>query len=387
MTAYYNEIESFPCQVIRANMERGRLAEGKIDQRDIRNVTPDDLVGYKQIHLFAGIGVAAYACHLAGITADSEFSLLTAGFPCKNLAAPGDGTGIGTRDTPTRHSGLFWPMLDIIAYVRPDWLLIENSPALRTRGIDTVLYELEMLDYTCWPTVVGAWATGAPHERNRVWIVAHSERIRRKARRGITGNQSGAKCGRIESNQHGSFVANTNGQRHSRDASNEIQSGRNASFTGSASSVGVGQADADATGRRERRGAIAVEAEQPAIECGSHSERQWPVRPGEVQHAGEAQRLVLGQRLWNHGQKLWPHFATQLGECAPASKEPSHARIERKMGGAAHGPAERLAGNPSPARRDSLKALGNAWVVQCAVPILKWIAEFDRAYSTTGETQ
>src|SRR5271155_4163652 len=69
-------------------------------------------------------------------------------------------------------------MLRIISELRPAWCVIENVPALRLRGADTVLLGLEELGYVCWPIVVGAWAVGAPHKRDRVWIVAHPHRER-----------------------------------------------------------------------------------------------------------------------------------------------------------------------------------------------------------------
>src|SRR5262249_35665923 len=96
--------------------------------------------------------------------------LIAGGFPCQDISAAGKGAGIGG----TR-SGLWFEMARIIAGVRPAWVLVENVPALRARGADRVLADLEEIGYTCWPFVVGAWAVGAPHRRDRVWIVAHRD--------------------------------------------------------------------------------------------------------------------------------------------------------------------------------------------------------------------
>lgn len=41
------------------------------------------------------------------------------------------------------------------------------------KGADDVLAGLEAEGYTCWACVVGAWAVGASHNRNRLWILAH----------------------------------------------------------------------------------------------------------------------------------------------------------------------------------------------------------------------
>lgn len=102
--------------------------------------------------------------------------VVVGGFPCQDISSAGKGAGLsGDR------SGLWWEMHRLVRKVRPRWLCIENVPALRTRGADDVLGALESAGYACWPTVVGAWAVGAPHKRDRVWIVgklahAHDER-------------------------------------------------------------------------------------------------------------------------------------------------------------------------------------------------------------------
>jgi site-specific DNA-cytosine methylase len=92
--------------------------------------------------------------------------LVAGGFPCQDISAAGNGAGLdGDR------SGLWFEMLRIVREVRSRWVLVENVPALRTRGIDVVLQGLEESGYTCWPFVVGADDAGAPHRRKRVWII------------------------------------------------------------------------------------------------------------------------------------------------------------------------------------------------------------------------
>lgn len=92
--------------------------------------------------------------------------IISGGFPCQDLSTAGRGKGIeGSR------SGLWREMFRVIRQVRPVWLCLENVPVLRVRGADRVLAPLEKIGYTCWPLVVGAWAVGAPHKRDRVWIV------------------------------------------------------------------------------------------------------------------------------------------------------------------------------------------------------------------------
>jgi DNA (cytosine-5)-methyltransferase 1 len=92
--------------------------------------------------------------------------LIAGGFPCQDISAAGKGVGItGWR------SGLWREFARIVRELRPRWVLVENVPALRRRGADTVLGDLEAAGYACWPLVVGARHVGAPHRRDRVWIV------------------------------------------------------------------------------------------------------------------------------------------------------------------------------------------------------------------------
>jgi DNA (cytosine-5)-methyltransferase 1 len=99
-----------------------------------------------------------------------QIDLVCGGFPCQDISVAGRRAGLAGK-----RSGLWWQMFRIICEVRPNWLLIENVPNLRTRGADSVLAALEGAGYTCWPVVVGAWALGTPHKRDRVWILGHAQ--------------------------------------------------------------------------------------------------------------------------------------------------------------------------------------------------------------------
>jgi DNA (cytosine-5)-methyltransferase 1 len=93
--------------------------------------------------------------------------VICGGFPCQDISAAGKGAGIdGER------SGLWREYSRIIGEFRPVFVLVENVPALRTRGADRVLSDLEALGYTGEPALVGSIHAGAPHRRQRVWLVA-----------------------------------------------------------------------------------------------------------------------------------------------------------------------------------------------------------------------
>lgn len=95
--------------------------------------------------------------------------LVSGGFPCQDLSLAGAGAGLdGSR------SGLVFSMLRIISECRPRFVFMENVAALAVRGLDRVLLELHALGYDARWTIVSALEVGAPHQRDRIWILAHA---------------------------------------------------------------------------------------------------------------------------------------------------------------------------------------------------------------------
>lgn len=100
--------------------------------------------------------------------------VVSGGFPCQDISSAGSGRGLdGER------SGLWFEMLRVIGEVRPAYVFAENSPMLRTRGLDRVLEGLAGLGFDAAWGVLGAGHAGAPHERLRLWIVAHAAGVLR----------------------------------------------------------------------------------------------------------------------------------------------------------------------------------------------------------------
>lgn len=98
-----------------------------------------------------------------------RIEIISGGFPCQDISTAGKGAGLSGE-----RSGLWFEMRRVVDEIKPAWVLAENVPALRVRGADRVLADLEELGYTCWPCVVGAEEAGLRHRRKRVWIVAYS---------------------------------------------------------------------------------------------------------------------------------------------------------------------------------------------------------------------
>lgn len=107
-------------------------------------------------------------CTFDGRPWRGSIDVISGGFPCQDIAACGKGAGItGAR------SGLFFEMLRIVKEVQPRFVFAENSPNLRTRGLQEVIEGLDRLGYDVRWCVLGAWHVGAPHKRNRMWVLGH----------------------------------------------------------------------------------------------------------------------------------------------------------------------------------------------------------------------
>jgi DNA (cytosine-5)-methyltransferase 1 len=71
--------------------------------------------------------------------------------------------------------------------LRPTWFLGENVHGIINMALDQVCTDLEGLGYTVWPVCLPACAVDAPHQRQRIWIVAHAERQGPQGYRGECG--------------------------------------------------------------------------------------------------------------------------------------------------------------------------------------------------------
>ncbi len=95
--------------------------------------------------------------------------VICGGFPCPPFSVAGKRRGAADDRN-------LWPEFKrIIAEVRPRWVVAENVLGLRTLYLDTVLSDLEGLEYTCETVIIPAVAFDAPHRRDRLWIVAYTE--------------------------------------------------------------------------------------------------------------------------------------------------------------------------------------------------------------------
>jgi len=102
--------------------------------------------------------------------------VLAGGFPCQDISAArtnNDSNGV-QRGLDGEKSGLWFEMVRVAQEMRPRFILIENSPNLRTKGLNRILNDLDAMGYDARWCVLGSKDAGADHHRKRMWILAYS---------------------------------------------------------------------------------------------------------------------------------------------------------------------------------------------------------------------
>jgi DNA (cytosine-5)-methyltransferase 1 len=124
---------------------------------------------------------------ICDVTADNFYektglhtvTVISGGFPCQDIStANTNGKGLSGE-----RSGLWYEMLRTICEIRPRWVVAENTPRLLTinngKDFGTILRGLAESGYNAEWSVLSACSMGAPHTRERLFIVAYanSERL------------------------------------------------------------------------------------------------------------------------------------------------------------------------------------------------------------------
>ncbi len=105
--------------------------------------------------------------------------VICGGFPCQDISLAGKGAGLAGE-----RSGLWYEYRRLIEEIRPRYVIIENVAALRSRGLDAVLSGLTEIGYDAEWHCIPASAVGAPHQRDRIWVVAHPNSVGQWSRNG-----------------------------------------------------------------------------------------------------------------------------------------------------------------------------------------------------------
>lgn len=147
-TAAQCEIDEYASKVLAKNFK------GVPNLHDIRTVKNERL---KQL----GIGTP---------------TVVSAGFPCQPYSLAGK--GLGDRDV----RDLWGEVARVLGEIRPKWFVGENTPGLFARNnqryFRRILDDLATLGYTVGWGIWGACDVGAPHRRDRVFIVARNAEAR-----------------------------------------------------------------------------------------------------------------------------------------------------------------------------------------------------------------
>lgn len=107
--------------------------------------------------------------------------VICGGFPCQDISLAGLGAGLdGAR------SGLWSEFARLVGELRPKFVLVENVAALLGRGLDRVLRDLASFGYNAEWHCIPASAVGAPHKRDRLWIIAYSNQDRSEEREHVS---------------------------------------------------------------------------------------------------------------------------------------------------------------------------------------------------------
>lgn len=165
--AYYNEHNERAADWLQWLIDCELITPGIVDRRSITAVTANDLSGFAQCHFFAGIGGWDQALYLAGWP--PKQSVWTGSCPCQPFSSAGKGRGL----TDERHLWPTWKKL--IAKCRPSTVYGEQVATAISHGWwDHVATDFEASNYACAASVLRAFDVQAPHQRRRLYFVAHA---------------------------------------------------------------------------------------------------------------------------------------------------------------------------------------------------------------------
>jgi DNA-cytosine methyltransferase len=264
--------------------------------------------------------------------------LICGGFPCQDVSSAGAGAGLaGAR------SGLWREFARIVGKFAPRWVVVENVASGASRWVDAVRRDLERLGYESLPIPLGAIDVGAPHRRNRIFIVAH-----------LNGQSSNvvapSRSGDTNAERHGGSRsipnANVFGAGH---ATQTIQTGKSESCSNSIASDAVGMQLRDEPGRS--------------------SGANW-TRTGKPGNDGAQESLANTSKLGREslGREPQPRESDTRGPLHPWVVEPDVGRVVARVSSRVDGAGD-LSAKSTPAfagRTHRLRGLGNSVVPQCA---------------------
>lgn len=240
-----------------------------------------------------------------------EVDVVTAGFPCQPWSQAGEQRG---KDD---ERWIWSEIADIIRGTGPSVVFLENVPGLRRGGLRPVLHDLAEMGYDAEWGVVGAGCVGAPHKRNRLFILAW----RRDGGREVIGEL-------LADGDGGNRSANQDGPDTQADGGNDVE-GPESDLGDAKGSGQLRPGELEVGGEGVRGGKVPdAEADGEVLGVGEdgrvHELPPWPPGPEE----GRAWRWVLGR---------WPTLEPALRRVADGvpywmEQPPLQGRTERLRG-------------------------------------------------------
>jgi DNA (cytosine-5)-methyltransferase 1 len=236
--------------------------------------------------------------------------VICGGFPCQDLSYAGKGLGLAGE-----RSGLWYEFARIVGEMGPRFVVVENVAALITRGIGDVLGTLSNLGYDAQWRAIRASDVGAPHRRERVFIVAYARRgsVQLIGERGIV--RGATISGEGDGNQRewhgdaawccGKAAGHASGKQRCGERAEPSRPGHAGGSSGNCSR----RADVPKTEPSLGRDAYGLPARLD----------RWPAGPGQTQHAWEAPRTCetatnRAARLRALGNAVVPQVAEEIGK-------------------------------------------------------------------------
>jgi len=243
--------------------------------------------------------------------------VICGGFPCQDLSTAGRGAGLAGE-----RSGLWSEIARLVGELRPSYVIVENVSALLGRGLGTVLGDLAEVGYNAEWHCIPASAVGAPHRRDRIWIIAYPNLHASEQFAALAFNTA-AKQSDIGNGENGLVADTTRGRRVQ---GNKNTRGQHCKCVASiARFTNCGKDVANTTGQRQPRQGQPIQRGSQTPDGEGQANKPLPIRVGGVWPAEpDICRVAHGvpdrsHRLKGLGNAVVPQIPELIGNAILAS--------------------------------------------------------------------
>ena len=295
---------------------------------------------------YEDINKTDFTIHRGGI------DILTGGFPCQPFSQAGKRRG--TEDD--RH---LWPrMLEVIREVQPSYVVGENVYGLINWDgglvFDQIQADLEAEGYEVQPVILPACAVNAPHRRDRIWFIAYSRNITRRAAEGCEDKQG---WGLLQDKQRGSEIRGESSGCDCVRTTSHTNSNTKRSSGASREAKGDRSQNDDEQGRRREQAEQYIRRGNVSRDAANTNDKG--LQRGEVEGGIKGSREKRNKQLTGCVRSVWKDFPTQSPICS------GNDEFSDRLDGITF----------SKWRNESIKAYGNAIVPNVVYEIFKTIEQ------------